>query len=140
MDARILFQDECILVVYKPYGVLSEAHDSRPNMPALLRELCGGGICPVHRLDRTTQGLMVYARDGKTAAAEIKKSHPQMVIIAQTAFALFGEREEILAAVWPGDALVGERSVDVHIARLRKKLGTEGSRIVNKTGFGYGLV
>ena len=49
-------------------------------------------------------------------------------------------REEILAAVWPGDALVGERSVDVHIARLRKKLGSEGSRIVNKTGFGYGLV
>lgn len=49
-------------------------------------------------------------------------------------------REEILAAVWPGDTLVGERSVDVHIARLRKKLGSDGTRIVNKTGFGYGLV
>lgn len=49
-------------------------------------------------------------------------------------------REEILAAVWPGDTLVGERSVDVHIARLRKKLGPDGTRIVNKTGFGYGLV
>lgn len=49
-------------------------------------------------------------------------------------------REEILAAVWPDDTLVGERSVDVHIARLRKKLGSEGQRIVNKTGFGYGLV
>ena len=49
-------------------------------------------------------------------------------------------REEILSAVWPGDTLVGERSVDVHIARLRKKLGPDGSRIVNKTGFGYGLV
>ena len=52
----------------------------------------------------------------------------------------FFTREEILAAVWPDDTLVGERSVDVHIARLRKKLGTEGQRIVNKTGFGYGLV
>jgi len=49
-------------------------------------------------------------------------------------------REEILDAVWPDDTLVGERSVDVHIARLRKKLGAEGQRIVNKTGFGYGLV
>ena len=49
-------------------------------------------------------------------------------------------RQEILSAVWPGDTVVGERSVDVHIARLRKKLGSEGSRIVNKTGFGYGLV
>ena len=49
-------------------------------------------------------------------------------------------REEILEAVWPDDTLVGERSVDVHIARLRKKLGPEGNHIVNKTGFGYGLV
>ena len=52
----------------------------------------------------------------------------------------FFTREEILKAVWPDDAYVGERSVDVHIARLRKKLGPEGGRIVNKTGFGYGLV
>ncbi len=52
----------------------------------------------------------------------------------------FFTREEILAAVWPDDTLVGERSVDVHIARLRKKLGAEGQRVVNKTGFGYGLV
>ena len=52
----------------------------------------------------------------------------------------FFTREEILKAVWPDDTLVGERSVDVHIARLRKKMGAEGGRIVNKTGFGYGLV
>lgn len=52
----------------------------------------------------------------------------------------FFSREEILKAVWPDDAYVGERSVDVHIARLRKKMGGEGQRIVNKTGFGYGLV
>ena len=49
-------------------------------------------------------------------------------------------REEILKAVWPDDAYVGERSVDVHIARLRKKLGPDGNRIVNKSGIGYGLV
>lgn len=52
----------------------------------------------------------------------------------------FFTREEILSAVWPDDTFVGERSVDVHIARLRKKLGPDGNRIVNKTGFGYGLV
>lgn len=52
----------------------------------------------------------------------------------------FFTREEIIAAVWPDDTCVTERSVDVHIARLRKKMGAEGQRIVNKTGFGYGLV
>lgn len=49
-------------------------------------------------------------------------------------------REEIITAVWPDDTCVSERSVDVHIARLRKKIGLAGNRIVNKTGFGYGLV
>ena len=48
-------------------------------------------------------------------------------------------REEILNRVWPNDTYVNDRSVDVHIARLRKKLGPEGGRIVNKTGFGYTL-
>ena len=48
-------------------------------------------------------------------------------------------REEILSRVWPNDTFVNDRSVDVHIARLHKKLGPEGGRIVNKTGFGYTL-
>jgi DNA-binding response OmpR family regulator len=52
----------------------------------------------------------------------------------------FFTRQEILSAVWPDDTLVGERSVDVHIARLRKKIGPDGEQIVNKTGFGYGIV
>ena len=48
-------------------------------------------------------------------------------------------REEIMVQVWPNDTLVNDRSVDVHIARLRKKLGSEGRRITNRTGFGYAL-
>lgn len=68
-----------------------------------------------------------------------KREHLILALFQQQPGRFF-TREEILAAVWPGDAFVGERSVDVHIARLRKKLGAEGQRIVNKTGFGYGLV
>ncbi len=46
-------------------------------------------------------------------------------------------REEILGRVWDDDTLVTERSVDVHITRLRKKLGAAGEHIGNRTGFGY---
>lgn len=85
----------------------------------------------------------VLRRSAASAPAEpdclTKREHLILDLFRQHPGRYF-TREEILAAVWPGDALVGERSVDVHIARLRKKLGTEGSRIVNKTGFGYGLV
>lgn len=51
----------------------------------------------------------------------------------------FLSREAILASAWPDDILVNDRTVDVHIARLRKKLGNCGSLIVNKTGYGYTL-
>ena len=46
-------------------------------------------------------------------------------------------REEILAHVWHGEAYVLDRTVDVHVARIRRKLGDEGYRIVNRQGYGY---
>jgi len=46
-------------------------------------------------------------------------------------------REEIMGRVWEEDVFVGDRSVDVHIARLRKKMGAYGTYIVNHSGFGY---
>lgn len=46
-------------------------------------------------------------------------------------------RTEILDAVWPDNSVVLERTVDVHIARLRKKLRDSGNCIVNRVGFGY---
>ena len=61
-----------------------------------------------------------------------------LALLMQTPGTCFS-REEILARVWPNDTYVGDRSVDVHIARLRKKLGLDAHLIVNKTGFGYML-
>ncbi|MBR1534975.1 MAG: RNA pseudouridine synthase, partial [Ruminococcus sp.] len=68
MDARIIFQDDHIIVAVKPYGVLSEAHDTQPNLPAMLREQCGCEVYPVHRLDKTTHGVMVFAKTRESAA------------------------------------------------------------------------
>lgn len=46
-------------------------------------------------------------------------------------------RNELLVRVWKNETYVLERTVDVHIARLRKKLGKYSNCIVNKSGFGY---
>ena len=46
-------------------------------------------------------------------------------------------RENILNIVWPNDTYVLERTVDVHITRLRKKLGNCGHWIKNRSGYGY---
>jgi DNA-binding response OmpR family regulator len=48
-------------------------------------------------------------------------------------------RHEILEKVWPRDVVVTERTVDVNITRLRKKLGAYAACIVNRPGFGYGF-
>lgn len=49
-------------------------------------------------------------------------------------------RSDILAKAWEGDGIVLERTVDVHIARLRKKIGVYGDHIVNRTGYGYNFM
>ncbi|MCL1849901.1 MAG: response regulator transcription factor [Bacteroidetes bacterium] len=46
-------------------------------------------------------------------------------------------REEIIDTVWKETPFITERTVDVHIARLRKKLENYSHLITNKTGFGY---
>lgn len=46
-------------------------------------------------------------------------------------------RDEILHKVWQDDSLVLERTVDVHITRIRSKLGEAGAQIVNRQGYGY---
>lgn len=46
-------------------------------------------------------------------------------------------REDILSNVWPDDVIVTDRTVDVNITRLRKKIGEYGDRIISRHGFGY---
>jgi DNA-binding response OmpR family regulator len=48
-------------------------------------------------------------------------------------------RSEILNSVWGDNEFVLDRTVDVHITRLRKKLGDYANIIVNRSGFGYYL-
>ncbi len=46
-------------------------------------------------------------------------------------------REDILSRIWEDDVLVLDRTVDVNITRLRKKIGRYGKFIVTRQGYGY---
>ena len=46
-------------------------------------------------------------------------------------------REEILNKVWGGDVVVGDRTIDVHIRKLREKLGDEYIRTVKGVGYKF---
>lgn len=49
-------------------------------------------------------------------------------------------RQELIDKVWPKDVLVLDRTVDVNITRMRKKIGRFSKCIVTRLGFGYYLM
>jgi len=65
-----------------------------------------------------------------------RKEMEILLLLARSAGKLFS-RDDILKHVWKDDGFVLQRTVDVHIARLRKKLGEAGELIQNRSGFGY---
>ena len=65
---EILYSDKHLAVCVKPVGLDSEA-----ELPNALKELLGGEIFPIHRLDKNVGGVMVYARN-KQAAARLSKA------------------------------------------------------------------
>lgn len=48
-------------------------------------------------------------------------------------------RERIMRKVWSDEVVVLDRTIDVNITRMRKKLGKYGSHIITRTGYGYGF-
>lgn len=65
-----------------------------------------------------------------------KKEAEILILLSKSANSLFS-RESILQSVWKDESFVLERTVDVHITRLRKKMGKYGECIVNRSGYGY---
>ena len=46
-------------------------------------------------------------------------------------------REEIFASVWGEDVVVGDRTIDVHIRRIREKLGTDSIKTIKGVGYKF---
>ncbi len=59
-----------------------------------------------------------------------------LVLLAQHPDKLFS-RDDIIDSVWKDSPYITDRTVDVHIARLRKKLGKHAFIISNRSGYGY---
>lgn len=66
-----------------------------------------------------------------------KKEFDLLYLLASNIQKVF-KREEILEKVWGNDVIVGERTIDVHIRRLREKLGDRSIQTLK--GIGYKLV
>lgn len=98
MKTEILFEDNQIAVCIKPAGIISQSSEAGGDMIALLNahfEENGENYqaYPVHRLDRETSGIMVYAKT-RFAAAELSKQAEQNKIKKRYFAVIQGSPEE----------------------------------------------
>ena len=79
----------------------------------------------------------VCTLDGKELALTKKEFEILALLLAHPRAIL--SREEILRRIWSDEVIVLDRTVDVNITRLRRKIGPYGEHIVTRLGYGYGF-
>ena len=72
----ILYSDKNIAVIIKPVGL-----DSETETPSAIKQILGGEVFPIHRLDKNVGGVMIYARTKAAAASLSKAGHPLMSVV-----------------------------------------------------------
>lgn len=77
---------------------------------------------------------MVYVKEESVVFS--KKEFEILHLLASHPGQIYS-REDIITDLWKDAPYVLDRTVDVHIARIRSKLGTCKNYIVNRTGYGY---
>lgn len=83
-------------------------------------------------LDQNAKTVMI---DGKELTLT-KLEYELLSLLLQNPGKVFS-REDILTHCWPQDVYVLDRTVDVNITRLRKKIGSYGKQIKTRIGYGY---
>jgi len=83
-------------------------------------------------LDLESKRLMI-----KNQKIELTRKEFEIIcLLAKNQGRIFS-REEILRRIWESDVIVTDRTVDVNMTRLRRKMDEFGGYIRNKPGFGY---
>lgn len=84
------------------------------------------------KIDLATKTVYV---DGQSVTFS-KKEFEVLSLLASHPGQIFS-REDIISELWKEAPYVLDRTVDVHIARIRSKLGAYKNYITNRSGYGY---
>ncbi len=126
--------DDYITKPIKPRIMLS-------RVKALLRRLNGnsGASTPIVqignlRVDR--ESYLVYKNDEPIALP--RKEFELLSLLTSKPGKVF-TREDILSRVWGSDIVVGDRTIDVHIRKIREKLGDESIKTIKGIGYKFDI-
>ena len=97
--------------------------ESRLEEPIIYKGLC---------VDPARKSVTI---DGEEVSLT-KKEYEILALLLQNKGRVFS-REEILSKVWSDEVYVVDRTIDVNITRLRKKIGAYGKCIGTRLGYGY---
>ncbi len=115
--------------IAKPYSL----RNVKARIDAVLRRTGIKGSCNGVKCDRDT---LVCTVDNKEVRLP-RKEFEILALMLENKGRIFS-REELLDRIWPEKTIVTDRSVDVHVTRLRSKISPYGRNIVSRSGYGYG--
>ena len=118
--------DDYIAKPVKPKLLISRLHALLKRVP--LQRVAAAGVS--FEIDRERHTVRI---DGVERALP-KKEFALLSLLSSKPGRLF-TREDIYAKIWGTDVIVGERTIDVHIRKLRQKIGEH--RIITVKGLGY---
>lgn len=117
----------------KPYAVKNviariEAVLRRCSTPNRTRPRAVGIL-----VDRSSLTAKVDGNDVKLP----RKEFELLALLTENPGRIFS-RTELMSRVWPENTIVTDRTVDVHITKLRTKIAPYGRNIITRSGYGYG--
>ena len=122
--------------ISKPFSL----REVQARVKAVLRRTSANGAEEKPQLLQY-QGLSINIEKKKVCidtqeVALTKKEFEILLLLMQNKGRVFS-REDILSKVWQDEVYVLDRTIDVNITRLRKKIGEYGKCIVTRLGYGY---
>jgi len=104
----------------------------RHNQPAKKNKTSQKLVFDNFVIDREAKELVINDKRITLTKTEFEV----LVLLAENPERMFS-RENIIDIVWKETPYITDRTVDVHITRLRKKMGEHASLIINRPGYGY---
>ena len=76
-EKNIIYNDENIVVIYKPQDMLVVSEGDEIGLDKLGKELLGCPLYPCHRIDRNTSGIVIFAKnkESENSMMEMIKNH-----------------------------------------------------------------
>ena len=117
---NIICSDRELAVIIKPVGM-----DSEHEIPEKIKEMLGGEVFPIHRLDLNVGGVMVYART-RAAAAQLSKLVQEGLLVKEYRAMVHGVPPE--NGIWQ-DLLFKDSAKNKVFVVKRERKGVKKARL-----------